>query len=839
MPVSSLSRSLRLLCLVGALGFASCTESVPTTTGEVMFAPTPEARRDKAVAAAAMQSIDFATAERVAKYKGKVWIDAPAKAKGFDSSQEIGGLFEDAAVKELLEGRDEAAVAEALRERDVRVVALHLDVAPSIDRDGAVLNRLYHHDHLSHFRLFRVSDGLLFYKVQDKPLAFDPKLAAGVAAYLRHRLSGGAPMRFPDTKSDDGSWTLAVTLRGQGEALAVAFAQNATLQGVLEELVADLETAHRRRVEPLDHPPLKDHIADLRIEVHRVIERAWVEPRDTEFLDRFWRMGIDGAYIMTANRKERGFLPGAASYTRAIRDADKFLRETAKQGQMSERRPWRDSSAWLEVMRTIHYLEVPGKGMIYLYRGVPAVPMEAVTVASARQAIVDAGEWYMNNMAEDGSVVYKMWPATNRYSDEYNIVRHALSTWNLVQAWQMDPTRTEFLEGARRTFEFTQQYLVYDTNPETGERMAIYNFNRNQKLGTVVIQLLGLIELARALDTTEFDVQIREMGNFIKFMQEDSGRVEGYYVPDGHPYKGQKNDIIPGEAALALVFLADYFDDDSWMEKLPKYFDYYEPWYEERATRRRTDRPWPWHLYENQDRLDLVQFGPWTVMFANAYHRRTGDERAAKFGLEIARWMVDSYMWDQDRAPFPDMVGGYFKFEGELPAMQAFCYAEGVAAAYQLAMRYKPEDKDYFELHTRETVRFALQMQHNELNTYPFARPDQVFGGIRYAMNEPKVRIDYVHHALSAMYQWVEGAQDDETLPEAVREGPLSPIQALREKRQTALSKARALGDTVAEEKLLPPWGRDKDIWHVPVRVPKPLGPLDQSKPWPEQGKKK
>ena len=38
----------------------------------------------------------------------------------------------------------------------------------------------------------------------------------------------------------------------------------------------------------------------------------------------------------------------------------------------------------------------------------------------------------------------------------------------------------------------------------------------------------------------------------------------------------------------------------------------------------------------------------------------------------------------------------------------------------------------------------------------------EFFGGTRYAMNETKVRIDYVHHALSAVYQYVVGARLDE-----------------------------------------------------------------------------
>jgi hypothetical protein len=84
----------------------------------------------------------------------------------------------------------------------------------------------------------------------------------------------------------------------------------------------------------------------------------------------------------------------------------------------------------------------------------------------------------------------------------------------------------------------------------------------------------------------------------------------------------------------------------------------------------------------------------------------------------------------------------------------------------------KPAEAAYFELHTRETVRFAFQMQHDGIDTRPYSRPDLILGGIKYAMNEPKVRIDYVHHALSAMYQWLEAAKTDPNLPASVKAEP-------------------------------------------------------------------
>jgi hypothetical protein len=60
-------------------------------------------------------------------------------------------------------------------------------------------------------------------------------------------------------------------------------------------------------------------------------------------------------------------------------------------------------------------------------------------------------------------------------------------------------------------------------------------------------------------------------------------------------------------------------------------------------------------------------------------------------------------------------------------------------------------------------------MQYDDWSTYPFSRPWFVRGGIRYAMNETKVRVDYVHHAMSAMWHYYNAAIKDPNLPEEVR----------------------------------------------------------------------
>ncbi len=786
--MTRLSTLLVLFGLAVTPAHFGCENTTTMTAGGVVVrAPDFPSRVEGAFARAANDHLGTEARKSLEGAQGVFLVDNPAKIQGLPESVEVRALLDDPAVKELLLGTDEDALADKLVEMNVTGIVVHWRLMSAIDRGKTLASRLVHHDELNRFQLQRITDEVFIYRVLQTPIVFPPQLAAACTMSLRSLLATGQGIdlsRIPAPR--DGQWELMASVRGQGRELGIGLAKNKDLNAALVELARDIERTHRRWNEWYGFPPVKDHIADLTIEIHRIKERAIVEPRGEQDLEDLWEMGIDGAVIRDFEDRRVGVFPGSVAYARAHRTADQFLRHTASFHHMDDKRPWRDPDISLEMVRDHQYQEIPGKGLIYLYRGQAPVPLELVTLENTKKSILSAADWWVYNMKPDGSVVYKWWPAENRESNEYNIVRHTLATWNLALAYRLDP-KPEYLEGAIASQEYTLKFLK-EEQMANGETMAYISFNNNQKLGTVVVGLLGMIEVARLTGDRSNDELMRQFARFVWHQQEDNGKFDPYYVPDDHPYADMVNDIVPGEAALAMIELSKYFEDPTIIEPLKKYWEYYEPWYYERANKKRTDAPWPSMVYDNDTRLELVQFGPWTVMAANAYHEVTGDEDVAKFGLEIARFMIDSYQWDGERAPFPDYIGGYYKLPYELPAMQAFCYAEGTAAAYQLAVRAAPEEAPYFELATRETVRFGMQMQFDELNTYAFSRPDMANGGIRYAMNETKIRIDYVHHALSAMYLYYVGAVNDPNLPAEVK----ADVPLLPERLEAAMSAAEA-----------------------------------------------
>lgn len=740
--------------------------------GIVATGATREERLDHALAAVDKAGFHPDLKAAMERRPGAVMVDAPDRISGLPDGTQVVPMLADPSLRALWWGTDEDAVAKKLTEMNVEYVVLHREVEPSVDRGKWMASRLYHDDFRERFVLMSADDNYLVYAVEE-PVSFPPQLAMFITTRLRAMMKGEVTPSFPKMQPPRGKkWNLVASVRkaSGGREMAVGMCFREDLGDCVVELAADLEREHRRYTEWYGFPKLRDDVDNLIVEIHLVTERALILEDDEKDLDRLWELGIDGAVIIDRSLNKAGVLPGAVSYTRSYNDVDKFLRETAEQAYLSSKRPWRDEGNTLEKMRTIDYIDWPGKGVFPLFRGVRPVPLETVDLEAVRRSIVLSGEWYLRNLApndmpldyEPGQVTYKMWPADNRYSDEYNIVRHTLATWNLVQAWHLDP-RPEFLEGAERALNYTLRFRKDEDNT------SFIEHDNNRKLGSVVVGLLGMIDLARAKNDHQWDDLINRFGEFTLKMQEPSGRFDPYYVPEDHPYADEKNDIVPGEAALALVALYDYTGDKRWLAPLPKYLEYYEDWWNQRVTQKNENSPWPEYTYADLTRLDLVQFGPWSVMASNAYYKATGDEHFAKFGLEVARWMIETYQWSSDRSPWPDYVGGYYKMPNELPAMQAFCYAEGTAAAYALALRYKPEEAPFFEEATREAVRLALQMQFDDRQLYPFTRGDEVRGGTRYALNETKVRIDYVYHAQSSLWQYLQAAESDPNLPPDVR----------------------------------------------------------------------
>jgi hypothetical protein len=729
--------------------------------------------------------------------EGKATIEKLAsegKVLAFADLDPLGVAHEDpsAELLQVLMGTDEQAANEAIREAGYRAVVIDRDLGFSLDRDNKVLARLTYRDFYQWFQLRHVTTDLLVYSVRNTPIELPSATADRMLEGLRARLAGERPE--PQRWRPEAVRLLG-TMRLQGETLAVRHAivsggkSQSVVDRALDELAAKLRREWEREVQTMGMGRLEDRLDDLRLEIHVVMERAPVDPRSKWAIFELWEQGIDGMMFKQRPPKKGEkkldekftYMPGSELTTNSFKSADQFLRHAVREFGWNDTRPWeKDPRTQLDIIRTQHFMEAePGGGpAVRLMRGLPIVEMSSLTDKRIQDMLIAGGEWWLYNERPDKSYEYKYWPTQNRRSDDYNEVRHILAARDLADTWRYrhDP---RYLEASKRSMEWLRQFEILGDDPAQGPLphpqpgqllfrypsyalQAATKKQANQKLGTVAVALLGWLAWAEATGDHSEDERIRQMAKFTAWNQEADGRFKPYYVHKGHSYENERNDIVPGEAMLALGIVAEYFDEPEWVtEAYPKFIEYYRPWFRDRKVRVNPYGRWPHHTYANQDRLDMVQFGPWSVMAAKQYVTMTGDKEAAEFGLEVADWMIDYYQWRGENSPWPDFVGGYYKLPNETPAMQTFCYSEGTAAAYHIAATTFPDRKDKYDIATRESIRFLDVMQFDPLDSYFVADPAKVRGGIKYTMTENKVRIDYVGHGLSTLSQYLDARAAD------------------------------------------------------------------------------
>ena len=131
-----------------------------------------EARVMDALSKIDAEALSKDAAEKVKANKGKVLVDDLTKISGLPDGVEVGGLFEDEAIKAALLGTDEVAAADLLFNNGVRTVIVHHTLSPSTDVGSRVLARLIHHDYLIRFQLVRVTETAPIYRVRKAAVAF-------------------------------------------------------------------------------------------------------------------------------------------------------------------------------------------------------------------------------------------------------------------------------------------------------------------------------------------------------------------------------------------------------------------------------------------------------------------------------------------------------------------------------------------------------------------------------------------------------------------------------------------------------------------------------------------
>ncbi|MEQ1505117.1 MAG: beta-L-arabinofuranosidase domain-containing protein [Myxococcota bacterium] len=350
--------------------------------------------------------------------------------------------------------------------------------------------------------------------------------------------------------------------------------------------------------------------------------------------------------------------------------------------------------------------------------------------------VLDRALWAAEALARtvdaDGRIRYEYDTGTGKEKKGYNLLRHAGSSFALIQAYHRTG-HAPWKDAAERALRYMVSKSKTDerTGPYGGGTVRYLVEGSHIKLGGAALALVALSTWQTATGDASFAGEAREFATYLVSQQQEDGEFVYFAAkePGGAP-RDDSSAYYPGEAVLGLVSWYALDPDPKWLQTAVRGAD------------------WLVGVRDAGRGRSKLDNDHWLLMALRDLHRVTGDDRYRIHALKIA----DAVAYQRQRQAghelyHRDYVGGFYEPPRSTPAATR---AEGLVAVLELG----PGDLER-EARIRElllgTVQHMVQSQVTPETTWWMPRPAEVVGGFAGGIVDPDLRNDFTQHALSAL----------------------------------------------------------------------------------------
>ncbi len=384
--------------------------------------------------------------------------------------------------------------------------------------------------------------------------------------------------------------------------------------------------------------------------------------------------------------------------------------------------PHSKSPKFFYVFATQSYI-TSGHKVASLYRGHRM--FRNITPTTLLTAARMAGKYLIRSVQPSGKFVYTYHPTTHRKSRRYNILRHAGTTYSMLELYQAT-REPKILRAAQRALGYLKQKMK--PSP-LNQSHALSLVERGvSKLGGNGLALVALTQYMYATKSKEGLSQAKKLATDIALRQRKNGSFTHIYdYPSGRAHRFISG-YYPGEAILGLMRLYRLDRKKLWLETAKQAANYLILVRDKSKTR------------------DTISHDHWLLYGLNELYRYIKDP----IYLQHARKIVRAIHKRQNHHTHPlDWRGSYNTPPRSTPTATR---SEGLCAAYTMLKKQSslPQQQKLI-LALKQGISFQLQTQFRLENTLYFPHPREALGAFASSLTQSHIRIDYVQHNLSSL----------------------------------------------------------------------------------------